>query len=239
MTDNRSIKLNAVIDASIQKEKESQGKRDYLGTSLIGKPCSRQIQYIWQNTETDLGRELPSRIYRIFDIGNTFEDLTITWLKTGGITLITENINHEQFGFAKGKLKGHIDGKITNGPEFMKPFPRLWECKSMNNNKFTQFITRGVKYSHIQYFVQVQIYMKMMNLTKNAAVLTGVQKETASMHHEFIKYEKETADKYIKRASNIIDKTEKKQLMPRISSDRNNFECKYCSWQTRCWSTND
>ena len=37
----------------------------------------------------------------------------------------------------------------------------------------------------------------------------------------------------------IIDKTEKKQLMPKISSDRNNFECRYCSWQTRCWSTND
>ena len=51
--------------------------------------------------------------------------------------------------------------------------------------------------------------------------------------------DKEAADKYIKRAFDIIDKTEKKQLMPRISSDRNNFECRYCSWQTRCWSMDD
>ena len=81
--------------------------------------------------------------------------------------------------------------------------------------------------------------MKMMGLTKNAAVLTGVQKESAVMHHEFIKFDDETANRYVKRAFDIIDKTKKKQLMPRISSDRNNFECKYCSWQTRCWSTND
>ena len=235
MTDNRSIKLNAVIDASIQKEKESQGKRDYLGASIIGKPCSRQIQYIWQNTKTDLGRELPSRIYRIFDIGNTFEDLTIRWLKTGGLTLVTEDVNKQQFGFAKGQLKGHIDGKITNGPEFMKPFPRLWECKSMNVKKFSYFQTCGVESSHPHYYSQVQLYMHMMDLKNNPAILTGVNKENGDMHHEEIIFNSKHSKDLIEKAKDIITKTKEHEWMHRRYRSRDAFECRYCDWQDRCW----
>ena len=44
------------------------------------------------------------------------------------------------------------------------------------------------------------------------------------------------AKKILNRAIEIINKTERKLPMPRISKYRDHFECRYCSWQDRCWS---
>ena len=74
-----------------------------------------------------------------------------------------------------------------------------------------------------------------LDLKKNPAILTGVNKETGAMHHQEIYYHKEHSESLINKAKEIVEKTNKKELMERAFSHRDEFQCRYCDWQDRCW----
>lgn len=235
-----SDKINYLIDLGLQKANKKEHSREYLGASYLGYPCSRRIQYMWKNVSRDEKRELSGYILRIFSIGDKYEELAVDWLQKAGFKLETIGKDKKQIGFTAldNNMKGHIDGKIINGPKDFK-YPMLWECKSMNLKKFTYFKTCGVESSHPHYYSQVQIYMHMLDLKKNPAILTGVNKETGEMHHEEIIYSLNHAKQLIEKAEEIIKKTKEHEFMPRRHRTREAFECKYCDWQDRCWRTNE
>jgi hypothetical protein len=56
---------------------------------------------------------------RIFERGHVMEDCMVAWLRDAGFDLRTRKPDGEQFGFsvADGRLQGHIDGVIVDGPE--------------------------------------------------------------------------------------------------------------------------
>jgi len=62
-----------------------------------------------------------------------------------------------------------------------------------------------------------------------------VNKENGDMHHQEIKYNKTHCEELINKAKEIVEKTNKKELMPRAFDTRDGFECRYCDWQDRCW----
>ena len=233
---NISDKINKYIDEGLTKKNTKEKKRQYLGASILGHPCSRKIQYMWKNTPRDSVRELSGKVLRIFRLGDTYEDLAVKWLEQAGFQLETKDKDGNQIGFTAvdDSVRGHIDGKIVGGPKDIT-YPRLWECKSMNVKKFTYFQTMGVENSHPEYYSQVQIYMHMLDLKKNPAILTGVNKETGAMHHQEIYYNKEHSESLINKAKEIVEKTNKKELMERAFSHRDEFQCRYCDWQDRCW----
>lgn len=235
-----SDKINKLIDQGLVNKNNKEEARKYLGASILGYPCGRKIQYMWKNTTRDSVRELSGKILRIFKMGDKYEELAIEWLEQAGFKLETKDKDGKQIGFIAidDSLKGHIDGKIIGGSEDIS-YPRLWECKSMNVKKFSYFQTMGVENSHPHYYSQVQIYMHMLDLKNNPAILTGVNKENGDMHHEEIKYNQQHAEELLQKAKDIINTTNNKTLMPRAFKNREGFECRYCDWQDRCWRSNE
>jgi hypothetical protein len=241
VSDLISQQINKHIDETIlnKHEKFERGnRRPYLGASIIGRPCARQVQYMWKNVNVDRGKGFPPKILRTFKIGDVFEEMLINYLWDAGFNLQTKNSKGQQFGFKyySDQIRGHVDGIIKDGPKDCGPYPRLWECKSMNDKKFFEFENQGVKRSHPVYYYQMQIYMDQLKLTTNPGILTAMNKDNSRIVHEAVPYNEIDAKKILNRAIEIINKTERKLPMPRVSKYRDNFECRYCSWQDRCWS---
>ena len=188
------------------------------------------------------GQNFTGKILRIFQAGHVFEELAIKWLRDAGFELIT-NKNGEQFSFsvAQGKIKGHIDGVIINAPSYLNlTFPMLWECKSMNNKSFKETVKKGLTLSKPVYASQIAVYQAYMensikDISKNPALFTAINKDTAELYYELIPFDKALAQKMSDKAVTILKATQAHELLPRISNDPSYFECKFCSWQNRCW----
>ena len=53
-----SDKINKAIDKGMVTVNKKEPARKYLGASLLGRACGRQIQYMWKNVSPDKGRHL-------------------------------------------------------------------------------------------------------------------------------------------------------------------------------------
>ncbi len=242
-------KVNGAIDSALEKENAAFPPRKYLGPSAIGQDCMRKVQYGYMGQEKDY--QFQGKTLRIFDFGHESETLMSNWMKKAGIMLEDYNPKTgKQWEFEisvgkEGKVSGHCDGIIKGLKDYVKDrveiekyihgFPCLWEAKSMNNSKWNAFKKKGVRESHFNYYVQVQLYMAFMKLTDNLCWFTSVNKDTAELHHEFIGYDAEIAQQYSDRAFEIIMATERGELLPRAFDDPTYFQCKWCDWRDTCW----
>lgn len=75
-------------------------------------------------------------------------------------------------------------------------------------------------------------------ISKNPALFTTINKDTAEIHFELIPFDQELAQKTSDKAVKILCATEAHELLPRIAADSTHFECKFCPWQERCWRLN-
>lgn len=240
---NISEKINLLIDKILTIEHSKQTKRDYLGASRLGVSCNRALQFEYNNTPKDEDQNFTGKILRIFQAGHVFEKLMIEWLRNTGFELVTNKTNGDQFGFsdAGGKLKGNIDGVIINAPsELNFKFPMLWECKSLNDKSFKDVVKKGLAISKPIYAAQIAVYQAYMessipDISKNPALFTAINKDTAEIHFELVPFDLALAQKSSDRAVMILSATEAQELLPRISNDSSYFECKLCPWQIRCW----
>lgn len=241
-----SEKINLLIDKGLTAEQTKQTARDYLGASRLGVSCDRALQFEYTDTPKDEDQNFTGKTLRIFQAGHVFEDLMIKWLRLTGINLITQKQNGNQFGFAVagGKVKGHIDGVIIDAPQDLEfNFPMLWECKSLNDKSWKDVVKKGLVVSKPIYAAQVAIYQAYMEsqiegISKNPALFTAINKDTAEIHFELINFDQELAQKTSDRAVKILCATEAHELLPRIATDSTHFECKFCPWQERCWRLN-
>jgi len=238
-----SEKINLLIDKALTTENSKQTSRDYLGASRLGVSCNRALQFEYTDTPKDEDQNFTGKTLKIFQAGHVFEELMIKWLRLAGIDLVTNKPNGQQFGFtvAGGKVKGHIDGAIIGAPEHLNfKFPMLWECKSLNDKSWKDLVKKGLAVSKPIYAVQVAIYQAYMEpsiegISKNPALFTAINKDTAEIHFELIPFDKSLAQKSSDRAVMILRATESHELLPRIANDPTYFECKFCPWQQRCW----
>lgn len=241
-----SEKINLLIDKGLTAEQTKQTSRDYLGASRLGVSCDRALQFEYTDTPKDKDQNFTGKTLRIFQAGHVFEELMINWLRLAGINLITQKQNGNQFGFsvAGGKVKGHIDGVIVDAPQDLEfNFPMLWECKSLNDKSWKDVVKKGLVVSKPIYAAQVAIYQAYMEssivgISKNPALFTAINKDTAEIHFELIPFDQELAQKSSDRAVKILCATEAHELLPRIATDSSHFECKFCPWQERCWRLN-
>ena len=236
--------LNGLIDTALEAENADQTPREYLGGSRLGVSCSRALQYEYRNTPKDEGRHFKGRILRIFAAGNLFEDMAIEWLRGAGFDLYTEKPNGQQFGFsvAKGRIRGHVDGIINTAPPKLKlSFPMLWEMKSMNNKSWNDTVKKGLTLSKPVYAAQVATYQAYMEgsvegISKNPALFTAINKDTAELYHELVPFDGRLAQELSDKAVRVISAAEADELLPRITRERSHFECKMCDWQEHCWN---
>lgn len=238
--------ITAIIDAALVAENEVRPRRDYLGGSRLGVACERALQFEFTDTPKDDGASFSGQTLRIFAIGHALEELAIHWLRTAGFDLYTSKGNRpdgEQFGFAVagGRVRGHVDGIIAAGPQLSgMSFPALWECKTMNAKNWRACVKDGVTKSKPIYAAQIAIYQAYMESTvpgiaANPALFTAINKDTAELHHELVPFDAERAQTASDRAVRILAATDAGELLPRVATNRDFFECRFCPWADRCW----
>ncbi len=236
--------LNGRIDAALVAEESARTPRSYLGGSRLGVVCQRALQYEYTRTPKDEGRGFDGQLLRIFAAGHLFEEMAIRWLRMAGFHLFTRKENGGQFGFetAGGRIQGHVDGIFAGGPlEIPMGYPALWECKSLNAKSWKDTVKRGVAIAKPVYAAQIAVYQAYMEVTipgisSNPALFTTINKDTAELYHERVPFDADLAQKMSDKGVRIIQATEARELLPRISMTSTHMECRKCSWQDRCWS---
>ena len=236
-------RINGAIDAALEAERASTPPRYYLGASRLGQACERALQFEFAHAPKDEGQEFSGRSLRIFAIGHALEDLAIKWLRAAGLDLVTRKHDGGQFGFsvAGGRIRGHVDGIIMGAPAAMSlRTPALWECKTMNAKNWRACLKDGVAVSKPVYAAQVALYQAYMEatvpgLSANPALFTAINKDTAELHHELVPFHADLAQRMSDRAVRILRATDAGELLPRIATNRDFFECRFCPWAERCW----
>ena len=254
-------RINALVDAALIAEREATPPRTYLGASRLGHACERALQFEFAGAPkgepgqksvrgTDFpanGADFGGQTLRIFEIGHLLEDLAIRWLRAAGIDLYTRKGNRPdggQFGFsvAGGRIRGHVDGIIAAAPEGLGlAVPALWECKTMNARNWRACVKDGVTKSKPVYAAQIAVYQAYMEasvpgISAAPAVFTAINKDTAEMHHELVPFDADLAQRMSDRAVRILQATDAGDLLPRIATSRDFFECRFCPWAERCWT---
>lgn len=243
-------RVNGLIDGALVAENRARPPRRYLGGSRLGVPCDRALQFEYAQAPKDEGRDFDGQTLRIFAAGHLFEDLAIRWLRQAGFDLYTTHGNRpngEQFGFsvADGRIRGHVDGIIAQGPEDLLPgVPALWECKSLNAKSWKDTVKRGLAVSKPIYAAQIAVYQAYMEATvpgisANPALFTAVNKDTAELHHELVPFDGGLAQRMSDKAVRILQATEAGELLPRMAQSADFHECRFCPWSDRCWRSDD
>lgn len=219
-----------------KKVGNKQTPRDYLGASLIGNPCSRQIWYSFKNYPK---RPFEAETLWNFEDGHRTEDLVAARLRLiDGIELWTHKDDGSQFGFVAldGKFKGHIDGVIKGLKQAPKT-PHIWENKCSAEKKYNEFQNLKAKHGekntlknwNENYYIQAQLYMRYFNIDRHyMTVARAGGRDIDSCRTE---YSPEIAEKAIDKANKIISA----QIEPqRISENEDYFICRWCDYAEIC-----
>lgn len=235
--------IGVLIDTALSEDRDKQPRRNYLGASRLGVACERALQYEYRHTPVDPGRDLSGRVLRIFEVGHAFEELAIRWLRLAGFDLYTQKASGGQFGFsvAGGRIQGHVDGVLNGGPAALgMSYPALWECKTMNNKSWRDTVKHGVSLSKPVYAAQLSVYQAYMeasipDISANPALFTAINKDSEEIWFELVPFDSSLAQRMSDRAVRVITATEANDLLPRHATTPTHLECKFCSWQDRCW----
>jgi len=236
-------RFTQLIDQALDAERAQQAPRQYLGASRLGVSCERALQFEYAGAPVDPGKGFSGRTLRIFEVGHVLEDLAIRWLRLAGFELHTRRKDGGQFGFsvAGGRIRGHVDGIFSDAPgDLGLSFPMLWECKTMNDRNWKACVKSGVALTKPVYAVQMAIYQAYMEssipgISDHPALFTAINKDTQELWFELVPFDGGLAQRMSDRAVRVIQASEAGELLPRGFADSSHFECKFCSWATRCW----
>jgi hypothetical protein len=224
-TEPINIALNAVIDASVIAEQT----RGYLGASAVGHECLRRIQYDWM-----CDPEHPARLRDIFDRGHYFEQRSREHLDRAGFKFAPED--RLKFTALDGMLSGHADGILTSGPKITDiAYPCLWEHKAINAKAWRALDRDGIEKAYPQYAAQVALYQHFLGVDENPAIFTVLNADTCERLHLLVPFNAGMARATIMRAETVIAATRAGELLPRFTTDQNNWRCRLCGHRERCW----
>lgn len=227
--------LNSLINAALEVKNRAETPRTYLGGSRLGVECLRALFYEYTNVKKDDGKDFPGKILRRFRMGHWCEEEVAYFLREAGFDLRANKPDGSQYGFAvaQGLIKGHIDGVLLSGPISAFTYPALWENKVMNNKKWKECDSKGVKKSHATYYYQMQVYCAYMNLP--FWVFTAYNSDTSDILTQYGPVDLEAAQWASDRGVQVITAQEAEAL-PRITKDETDVRCKdWCAYYQRCW----
>jgi len=210
----------------------SEKRRGYLGVSSLGSNCKRKLWYGFRHCDTP---DFTGKTYRLFNRGHLEENRFVQDLKDIGCEVHEFDADGEQFEVSaiNGHLKGHTDGLVKGLPESPETW-HLLEFKTSNQNSFNKLKKNGLEKANFVHYVQMQVYMALMDLTRGMYLV--VNKNDESIYSERIKIDNKLVQQQLSHASTIIDSS----LPPeKISEDSNYFECKWCPSRDLCHGTSD
>ena len=214
-------RIHERIDQAIVEKREKP--RTYLGASILGTECARQLWYTKFNSKEV---EDPN-VLKKFKVGHYLEPMMVDLFRKAGYQMW--GVDGEQLGFEDEGIAGHCDG-IIKGIDGDEETPYLLEFKTSNSFYFKQFVKDGIS-ANEKYAGQVQIYMHKFKLKKCLFVV--MNKDTQEMHYEIVLYDEYEAVRLLERGKHILTMTEP----PERGYPRSNyFKCKWCNWNKTCWS---
>lgn len=238
--------FQALLDEAHQIHNMEQEPRDYLGGSRLGVECDRALAYEYFQVAKDPDRNFKGKILRIFDMGHDGEDRMAEYIRRAGFTLLTHRSDGQQFGFGvapdpvtgKSRIAGHIDGILTDGPEYVgctkMTYPCLWENKGLNDKGSKGCVKKGVKEEKPIYYAQMQIYMAYLGLGDNPGLFTALNRNTGDIHSELVPFDAQAAQQASDRGVRVI-RADSPEDLPRIARESTDFRCKFCDYAARCW----
>jgi CRISPR/Cas system-associated exonuclease Cas4 (RecB family) len=215
------------IDRAVEQLHISK-HRSHLGASLIGRPCERQLYYIFRWAAKP---QFKGRMLRLFDRGNKEESAFVQYLRQLSVVVHDTGPDGKQFRVEAidGHFGGSLDGVAHNVPDLD---PNEWvvlEFKTHNAKGFNYLKEKHVQKAKIEHFAQMQIYMHLTGLKK--ALYLAVNKDNDELHSELIEYDFTEAEQLLDKAARVIHA---RQAPRRISESPAFFECKYCDFKNIC-----
>ncbi len=160
--------------------------------------------------------------------------------KIEGIELHTHDPNRDNKQYKLDNLGGRLTGRLDGAIKGLKQLPNelaIWEHKSVNEKKFDKFekLKLANKSNNVLklwdeiYYSQGQLNMFHAELNHHYLTVStpGVRKVSSVL----TKLDAEYAKALIRKADDIINA---KMPPERISSDPENFTCRFCRWKEKC-----
>ena len=217
------------ISAMIDKHHESKGEapRAHLGASLLGHPCDR---WLWLSFRWAVQPKFPGRILRLFRRGQNEEATIISDLRAIGVDVRRVSAQHKvDFG---SHVSGSLDAIIDKGVPEAPKAKHVAEFKTHSKKSFDALVKDGVEKSKPEHYVQMQVYMHGTQIDR--ALYVAICKDDDRMHTERVKYDKEIAEKAIRRGHYIALSD---RMPPPISTDASWYQCKFCDAHKFCHET--
>lgn len=225
------------IDENALNRERSDPLRTYLGASIIGGKCTREIWYMWRhalNKENSLPKNFKTgkpegRICRLFERGHREEEIMFRHLREVGFEVNEFDETGKQF--RTSDIGGHFGGgrdARARWPENNLPW-FLVECKSYNTKRFQDLKKNGVAEEEPKYYSQMQIYMNAEGL--DYGLFMALNKDDESYHMEWIERDPLDATQKLERAEDVIAAQEPPQ---RLTDKATDWRCQFCDFKNIC-----
>jgi len=215
----------AAIDAGYGPR--DQRPRRYIGASGIGNKCEAALAFSLRGFP-DVTPD--PQLQRIFNIGSQIEDVVVKDLrKRAKIPVMeTDPLTGKQFNYQQ--LGGHVRCNLDGLIEMPDGRLRNLEIKSMNDNSWTKFVEKGVRYSHPHYYDQMQMQMAMSKTADSLFI--AYNKNNSKYHAEIVPYDEiEWAFLRTRIETALLNKAR------RIAEDETDWRCRGCFKRDNCWKT--
>ena len=215
------------------EDAHDEHERTYLGASIIGEECWRQLWYRFRwACEPE---QFDGRMLRLFQTGHREEARMIDDLRRAGIEVWDRDPDDptKQIGVSDvaGHFRGHLDGIALGLPEAPKT-AHLAEFKTHNTKSFTKLKKEGVRCAKPEHYAQMQIYMHKMALTR--ALYLAHHKDDEDLYAERIEYDPVFAARLVAKAHSIITAERAPSKLHENPDSRAAFACDWCPAKAQC-----
>jgi hypothetical protein len=213
-------------------EARPEYERAYLGASVIGAECVRQLFYAFRWAHAP--ERLDGRKLRLFQTGHREEARLIDDLRAAGMMVMERDpATGEQWAIASigGHFRGHLDGLVSGVLE-APVVEHVLECKTHGDKSFKALLKDGVAKSKPAHYAQMQIYMHHMKLDR--AFYIAVNKNDDALYTERVEYDKPAAEQLMKRAERIIRADHAPPKLHEDPTSKTAFACIWCAARAVC-----
>lgn len=216
------IKANNTLAHKIEsiQSQDDRPPRDYIGASIIGSDCLRQIWYEFKGFES---ADVPSKIRRTWDIGRALESTILGWIKETGIELADTWHDLEAQGVPY--FKGHVDSVWMKDGEVFA----IIEAKTAKDSSFNKFVKSGLMTWNPQYYAQVQSYMGMSGI--HIAYIIVLNKDSSDISDEMVTFDDAFYQGLIEKATMVASAN---SPPPKVNGSPLWYQCKGCKFNKVC-----
>jgi hypothetical protein len=189
--------------------------RKYLGMSSVGYPCMRKVWFSYNGYETSNVSD-KGKMYRIFDMGHTVEEMLKKYLRMAGFEITDEQLEFSDFD---DRFKGHCDGIIKG----VTKKDHILEIKSASMYNFEKMKKESVASFNPAYGAQIQLYMGYAQLERGIFVV--MCKNSQEIYTERVYFDQQEFEALRAKALMILE-SEK-------APEKDDTNCYFCDFRGR------